>query len=92
MAAAYQAVESGHFDKSSELNTLAHIDRYGYGAIYDRPLRLREIRGFNLAETVKVAYLSRNSSKMTWAEWAQNNPEQNRILNRAIILANKEDG
>jgi len=86
MASAYRVVTGGHLSESKELNLLAHITRYGYGAIYGRPLTASEIMGFNLAEHVQAAYHSRSRSE-NWATRAAEHRDDNRLLNSAMIAA-----
>ena len=84
-AAAYLVAEGSPIEISPELQLEANILRYGVEAVMGRPLGHNEILCMNTARTILNAYNAKTSSQ-DWAEWAQNNPMDNKILTHAMKL------
>jgi hypothetical protein len=71
---------------SHEIETLGLIDRFGVEAILGRrQLYFGEVRRMRRAENIVNAYHARKNSD-TWAKWASQNPEMEKILIEAEIL------
>ena len=64
---------------------LSNINKYGADAVMGRPLGHDEVLRMNTTEAIISAYNSKFKSK-DWAKWAQDNPNDNKILNHAMML------
>jgi hypothetical protein len=84
-ALAYLVAEGAPIETSPELLLDANIMKYGAEAVMGRPLGHNEILCMNTARTILSAYADRKSCE-DWVKWAQEHPEQNRILNHAMRL------
>jgi hypothetical protein len=89
VAVAYAYAE-GDGPKPRELTQLEAIDRFGVVGVMGRPLGMGEIRRLATCQNVVVWHTER-SRQENWAQWAEDNPEKDAILNEAMRLA-KEMG
>lgn len=84
MADALQNAKDGQYSK--ELDTLSLIDRFGIKAILGRDVfYFGELQKMLAAENIHYAYHTRKRAK-SWAEFANDHPKLNKILNRAETL------
>jgi len=87
-AAAFAHADGGH--SSPEIRLLQYIDRFGVEAVMGRKiLYAHEMRRMIHAENVSRAYHARNRSDA--AEWVKENPEMNKLLYDAQMLAEKDN-
>ena len=86
LAAAYMVADGSPITLSPELLLLREIDRYGVSAVMGRSLSHNEILRLRAAESVISAYNEKYAQE-DWAKWAQDNPEKDKILAKAMRLA-----
>ncbi len=73
------------------LATLSYIDRFGVKAVLGKDvLSYGEIQRMLTEENIVKAFSSRKASG-DWAKWAQENPQDEKLLTQAEILANATD-
>ena len=85
MASAYAYAEGGQ--QSHEIMLGQLINRFGVEAITGKPvLDVGLARCIMRAERIEQAYRSRQEME-NWAAWASDNPEENKILNQAMLAA-----
>ena len=84
--------ESGnHPPLPKELADLSYIDRFGVKAVYGRDeLSFGEIQRMITAENIHEAYLARSRAE-SWAKWAQDNPEADRLLKQVEVMLHDTD-
>lgn len=64
--------------------------RFGFDALYGRPLRAREVISFRLVEALAAGYAARALSA-DWVEWATKNKDLNALLMQAQREADGTD-
>jgi len=88
MAAAYRYADSGQ--RSTEINLLNAIDRFGVVAVMGRPvLYAKEIRAMILAEKIIQTHHEFMRSE-NWAQWTHDNPNEADLYMRAKKLVDGE--
>jgi hypothetical protein len=85
MAAAYAYAE-GDGRKPRELSLLETIDRFGVQGVMGRTLGKGEIRRMIACQNI-VAWHAEKGQSANWAQWAEDNPERDEMLNTARRLA-----
>jgi hypothetical protein len=91
MARAYLYAE-GDGPEPKELDALRAIGVFGAEAVWGRPIGVGEMRRMMAADAIVRAHMGRAKHKEGWAAWAAANPEQNALLNAAMMLAGVGDG
>lgn len=82
MARAY-AYASGDGPEPVELGALRFVGRLGGPTAWGRPMSVGEMQKLLAAEEIVAAFRSREKAN-TWATWAQEHPQSNAMLSRAL--------
>ncbi len=62
-----------------------YIERFGAQAVMGRTLGMGEMRRMMVVHNTIQAYRNRSTAGDNWAKWAQDNPEQRRLIELAEI-------
>lgn len=82
MAHAYEYA-SGRAPHPVELEAYNMVQTFGAQAVFGRVLTVPEMRRMALAHRIVDAVRNRAASK-SWAEWAEKNPDDNRLVTAAM--------
>lgn len=86
MAHAYEYA-NGRAPYLPEIEAYSMVQVFGAQAVFGRILTVSEMRRMTLARRIYDAVKARGASK-SWAEWAEKNPDDNRLVTAAMKAVN----
>jgi len=90
MLAAAACAEDDEAPVPPELSLAWQVERWGAGAVTDKPIPVRMLRRMNVSSNVYTAFMSYQAGMYRLADWARANPTHAKIVHeiRTLRLSN----